>query len=186
MRAQVRLTGDYYDNARVHAMLQNSNTPPAALLAVLALLAAAGCSDDGTQRTDPEERVSYRLPAGWEPIRGSSETRFRATADPAVSMQITTVAKRSASVEQQRDTWLESQRRSGAEILYDEDWAVGSLQGVAYGHTAEGMRGDMHWHHIVLDAGDFLITTYLQTPPDGTPTWLPVYRDVVGSIAVVP
>lgn len=67
-------------------------------------------------------------------------------------------------------------------MLYSEDWTLGPFPGVAYAHTAQGMLGAMHWHHILLESEEFVTSTCLPTPPEESGTWLTVYRQVVISI----
>jgi hypothetical protein len=149
----------------------------------LAVLIISACSESSTPaRTDPDGRITFRLPAGWEPARGSSETRFRPARATNVTLQINTVSKGSADIAKRRDAWLEFQREAGAEILYSERWKGEHLDGLAYAHSAEGMTGKFHWHHIVLDGGDYLVTTNLQTPPEASDDWTPQYREMVASI----
>lgn len=153
------------------------------LLAGLMLLVTSACTDSAVPtRSDPDGRISYHLPADWEPVPGSSETRFRSTVNPRVSLQINTVSKGSASIQRQRDASLDFQRRSGAEILYNDAWRTPHFEGLSYAHSAEGSMGAFHWHHIYLEGEDYVVATYLQTPPDASETWLPIYREIVASI----
>ena len=151
------------------------------VISILALTTA--CSDpDGPSRSDPDGHISYRLIGDWEAVPGSSETRFKPVSNNRVEMQINTVAKSRGGLARQRDVWLDAQRRSGAEVFYSEDWQTPHFQGVAYGHSAEGMMGPFHWHHIVLEGENFVIASHLQVPPDAPDDWLSTYRDIVASI----
>jgi hypothetical protein len=97
-------------------------------------------------------------------------------------MQINTTPKNRSGLARQRDAWFEAQRRSGAEIFYSEDWQTPHFKGVAYGHSAEGIMGPFHWHHILLEGEDFVIATHLQVPPDAAEDWLTTYREIVATI----
>ncbi|NBB80311.1 MAG: hypothetical protein GVY36_12855 [Verrucomicrobia bacterium] len=133
--------------------------------------------------SDPTERITFELPVEWEAVRGSNGTRFAPPASPGVEIQVNTVdANSRISLSQRRDGWLEGQRRQGASILLNQDWSGENLSGLEYAHDAEGMRGEMIWHHILLEGDGYVVTTHLQAPPDIYEAILPVYREIVSSV----
>ena len=83
---------------------------------------------------------------------------------------------------QRRDSWLDFHRKNGATIHLDQEWPAGNFPGLEYAHSAEGVRGDMTWHHILLSGDGYVVVTYLQAPPSDYDEILPVYRQIVESV----
>lgn len=152
------------------------------VLACAAALLLAACGDGAVKRMDPQERIRFELPAGWEAVPASMETRFKSAAAPGVNIQVNTVGKGSATLAAQRDAWLDFQRKSGGEVLYSEDWSTAHFDGVAYAYTGEGIMGGATWHYILLEGDAYVVTTYIQTPSGESEALLALFREIVASI----
>jgi len=157
-------------------------------ISVLLLLALSACGGAGADSmTDPSGRITFELPAGWTEAAGSNATRFSPPGSPGVQVQVNTVDDNGrVSLAQRRDSWLDFHRENGATVLLEREWPAGNLPGLEYAHSAEGIRGEMIWHHILLSGDGYVVATYLQAPPSTYEQILPAYRRIVESVRPAP
>ena len=153
------------------------------ILGLLLLTVSAGGGAGGNTMSDPSGRITFQLPDGWTEAAGSNATRFSPPGSAGGEVQVNTVNDNGrVSLAQHRDSWLDFHRENGAKIYLDREWPAGNLPGLEYAHSAEGMRGDMTWHHILLSGDGYVVTTYLQASPSDYEEILPVYRQIVKSV----
>jgi hypothetical protein len=155
----------------------------AAFAAILLALGAVACGgEQANVMSDPSGRITFELPDGWTEAVGSSGTRF----SPPVSgaqVQVNTVDDNGrTSLTERRDAWLDFHRRNGAEVILERDWPGDNLPGIEYAHSAENVRGEIIWHHILLSGDGYVVPTYLQVSRGTYDDLLPVYREIVASI----
>lgn len=155
-----------------------------ALLAALTLLLACGGSGE---TTDPDGRIRYVAPAGWELIPGSNGTRYRAGDGPLVTtIQVNTLADDGGhDIVAAKRVWLQAQQRSGHEILADEPWSDDHHRGHQYAHTYTGHHGDGIWHHVLARGDGYRIAAHLQTTPGRYDDDRAVFERVLASIRPV-
>ena len=153
------------------------------ILGLLLLTVSACGGTDGNTMSDPSERITFELPADWTEAAGSNATRFSPPGSPGVQVQVNTLDdKGRVSLAQRRDSWLDFRRENGATIYLDREWLAGNLPGLEYAHSAEGVSGDMTWHHILLSGDGYVVATYLQASPSDYDEILPIYRQIVESV----
>ncbi len=162
-------------------------------LLVTSLCCIAACAPNGGSESDNYRQgakglVEFRLPEGWTPVTGSSETRF----EPApgigqgVQIQVTELPiSRPRNLEKERDAWLDHQKETGSEVLKSEPWRQDGFAGVEYVHTGSSAMGSAIWHVVNIQNDDVLVATYLVAGEDAYETYLPVYLEVVKSIRPV-
>lgn len=165
-------------------MIDNTNTRYIiALLSGLLLFATSGCGGGSTSMSDPSGRITFELPAGWTEAVGSSGTRFSPPLSSGVQVQVNTVDDNGrVSLAQRRDSWLDFHRNNGGTVHLNQDWPADNLPGVEYAHSAEGITGEMIWHHVLLSGDGYVVATYLQAAPSIYEEMLPVYREIVASV----
>jgi hypothetical protein len=150
--------------------------------ALLSGIAACG-GEDRTVMSDPDDRITFELPAGWTEAPASSGTRFSPPSSSAIQVQVNTVSDSGrASLAERRDTWLDFQRRNGAQVHLEREWPGDNLPGVEYAHDSEGVTGERISHHILLAGDGYVVTTYLQAPRGLYEDVLPTYRSIVASV----
>jgi hypothetical protein len=157
------------------------------LLAVVTLLGLfAGCASEGQQRSDPAERISFRVPADWEAAPGSNGTRFSPSGSSSREAHInvnTGDLNPRVSLEGERDVWLDAQRSAGHEVLHSGIWEHGAFEGVEYVHTAEGVFGDVVWHHVLMTDGEVRVTGFLMAAPDAYPEYREIFLKTMRSVS---
>ena len=166
-------------------MIENSSAHYVqTLISGLLLLTVSACGGTGgNTMSDPSGRITFELPAGWTEAAGSNATRFSPPGSAGVQVQVNTVDDNGrVSLAQRRDSWLDFHRENGATIHLDREWPGDNLPGLEYAHSAEGMRGDMTWHHILLSGDGYVVATYLQASPSDYDDIIPVYRQIVESV----
>ena len=147
-----------------------------------------GSSESGSYRQGSKGLVEFRLPAGWTPVTGSSETRFQPASGigQGVQIQVTEIPiRRPRDLEKERDVWLDHQKESGSEVLKSELWRQDGFAGVEYVHTGSSVVGSAIWHVVNIQNEDVLVATYLVAGGDAYETYLPVFLEVVKSIRPV-
>jgi len=156
---------------------------PALAVAIMLSGVTACGGDKGTVMSDPADRITFELPAGWTEAAGSSGTRFSPPSSSGVQVQVNTVSDNGrASLADHRDAWLDFQRSNGAEVHLEREWPGDNLPGLEYAHDSQGATGERISHHILLAGDGYLVATYLQAAPGIYEDVLPVYRDIVASV----
>ena len=165
-------------------MIEDNNARYVQTLISGLLLTLSACGGTGgNAMSDPSGRITFELPAGWTEEAGSNATRFSPPGSPGVQVQVNTVDDNGrVTLAQRRDSWLDFHRKNGATIHLDREWLAGNLPGLEYAHSAQGVRGDMTWHHILLSGDGYVVATYLQASPSDYDEILPVYRQIVESV----
>ncbi len=151
------------------------------------VLCLTGCSGSPSTetRSDPHNRISYELPAGWTEMAGSSGTRF-APPGQSVHIQVNTVDHSGRStIEEERDAWLAHQRKIGAEIVHEATRDANGFHIVEFANTGENALGSMIQHQVLMQRGDFKVAAYLMAGPGEYESALPVFREVLDSIRVI-
>lgn len=190
LHSPTRRHGRYDDGGQSHMRYKSfSHT----LLLVVSLFSIAACSPNGSAesgnfRQGAKGLVEFRLPGGWTPVTGSSETRFQPAPGigQGVQIQVTEIPiSRPRDLEKERDVWLDHQKESGSEVLKSELWRHDGFAGVEYVHTGSSAMGSAIWHVVNIQNEDVLVATYLVASGDAYETCLPVFLEVVKSIRPV-
>lgn len=151
---------------------------------VLVLILSA-CGGGETTRTDPKNLVSYTLPAGWEAVPASGETRFSPPGGGAEIQVNTLEIDKPRKLEAERDAWLSFHEERGMEIIENDSYTIGELTGVSFANEAETAMGASVQHQILLQKPGVLVMTHLTVGKDRYEELLPVYESVVRSIKPV-
>lgn len=157
-------------------------------LSCLAACGSSGGSESGSYRQGSKGLVEFRLPEGWTPVTGSSETRFQPPpgTGQGVQIQVTEIPiSRPRNLEKERDVWLDHQKDSGSKVLKSELWRQEGFVGVEYVHTGSSVVSSAIWHVVNIQNEDVLVATYLVAGEDAYEAYLPVFLEVVRSIRPV-
>lgn len=157
------------------------------VVGIVIVTCLGACAESRIERSDPEGRIAYSVPAEWEPKSGSNGTRYAIEGAPAsTSIQINTVPVGGQSLEQERDAWLAGQTKNGARVLSTDEWESGGFLAVEYAHTAKSaLDVEVVWHHVLMVNDDTKVAAALMAPVEDYEHHLPVFKEILHSVRVV-